>query len=481
MEELKSLYFEIENPLDNKIKWSKILNFYSKSLNYEDFYSAVVRNKTDSNNYFNEDSKKVFSLFMWSLFKNKLLSYKDLELRNLIEKEFFDSSIYDAIKKVGDLESINTFEDLEKVLTDPIINRYFSEIFDDFTGRVIISSDFDLLSKKKLDTVISLRVDPQFLYVIVKNYVEECIKQEIPYYIRFEEKSKKIVINFYSNVEKFKLNTSIIRMIIKEHFSYVLENKDLLSANIDKHIAVRSMFNYDLTEFSKSRTSIIYKSLDSVLYDYVVNHQHILVAYKEGRMNITEYLATVVMETIINQIISDSIASKDEYYLLANSKDFVEMKDFIKNKLMLEMPQILKNRLYLKNSDEVVNFNINEEKSMEIEVEIFMSAIRNLTTILMAKDNMLEKYFRIRIKNECDYAKIDPLKFSLEQSFKNTLFFEKKKYDEYEKTLEIINSDIEKIKAYEKLIEEEQTEEDRKKIKDVYQELISNFGGEVTN
>ena len=41
MDELKTLYNEIENPIDNKIKWSKLLNIYSTSFSYEDFYEKV--------------------------------------------------------------------------------------------------------------------------------------------------------------------------------------------------------------------------------------------------------------------------------------------------------------------------------------------------------------------------------------------------------------------------------------------------------
>ena len=43
MEDLKSLYLRIENPIDNKIKWNKLLNMYSVSFDYEDFYSRVTK------------------------------------------------------------------------------------------------------------------------------------------------------------------------------------------------------------------------------------------------------------------------------------------------------------------------------------------------------------------------------------------------------------------------------------------------------
>ena len=45
MNELKELYSHIENPIDNKIKWNKILNIYSTAIDFDDFFSKVVEKK----------------------------------------------------------------------------------------------------------------------------------------------------------------------------------------------------------------------------------------------------------------------------------------------------------------------------------------------------------------------------------------------------------------------------------------------------
>ena len=36
MDDLKALYFHIENPINNKNKWNEILNIYSSSTDYDD-------------------------------------------------------------------------------------------------------------------------------------------------------------------------------------------------------------------------------------------------------------------------------------------------------------------------------------------------------------------------------------------------------------------------------------------------------------
>ena len=58
MDELRALYMRIENPIDNKIKWNKMLNIYSTSYNYEEFYSGCIKKHKQSDAIkYDSDSK----------------------------------------------------------------------------------------------------------------------------------------------------------------------------------------------------------------------------------------------------------------------------------------------------------------------------------------------------------------------------------------------------------------------------------------
>ena len=98
MDDLKALYFHIENPINNKTKWNEILNIYSSSLNYDDFYSKIVNKINDNNICYDEEDKKNFYLIIWSIWKQKLLSFTEDNLKALIDKKEFDSSVYDVVK-----------------------------------------------------------------------------------------------------------------------------------------------------------------------------------------------------------------------------------------------------------------------------------------------------------------------------------------------------------------------------------------------
>ncbi len=37
MDDLKAFYDKIENPIDNKNKWNKLINMYSSSYDFNDF------------------------------------------------------------------------------------------------------------------------------------------------------------------------------------------------------------------------------------------------------------------------------------------------------------------------------------------------------------------------------------------------------------------------------------------------------------
>ena len=483
MEDLKSLYLRIENPMDNKVKWNKILNIYSTSYNYEDFYLNLTNKDTkDDNLLYDVDDKKTFCLVMWSIWKNKMLSFSEDDLRLLVEKKIFEYDIYDVIGKIRNLESIRTYSDLEHLLTYPVINKYYSELFDDFNHKVVIYSSFRIKTNPNYNTVLSIRVDSTRLYKLLKIYVNECIKYEMPYYIRFNEYGSKVTVNFYSTIENFKKNEEILKVLKKENYTYFHHNNDLLSGSIDDSIGIKNRRIYNSYQYSRERSLIFFKSFDSVTYEYIVNHLSILVSYKGGRMNIIEYLSTYVTEKMINQIIDNTAKSKEDYiYNVTNNGDLDNLKNYIKNKLTTNMKDILKDRLYLKSEESLVPLKINNSKTIKIPIEVFLCGMRNLIMTLMNKDSSIDKAYRIRIKNECQFYGVDYDKFCVDSNFIKKLFYDKKTYAEYQKEINDIHNDFKKIEFLDNLISSELNEETRNKIQDSMNELNKIFNTEDSN
>lgn len=479
MEDLKSLYLRIENPMDNKIKWNKLLNIYSASYDYEDFYARVTKkDKKDNSLLFDNEDKKTFCLVMWSIWKNKILSISEDELRELVENKEFDYDIYDVISKIRNLESIKTYSDLQQVLTDPIINRYFSELFDDFNHKVVVYSNFKIKKYLEYNTIFSIKIDAIKLYKILKIYINECISRELPYYIKFSEYGKKIIVNFYSTIYNFKKNEEILKILKKENYMYFHSNYDILSGNLDDAIALRNKDVFNTYQYVRERSLIFFKSFDSVTYEYIINHLNTLVSYKDGRMNIIEYLSSYVMEKVISQIVDSTIKTSQDYFYIANSEDLINLKKYIKDKLALSMKDILKERLYLKPNGTEIPLKLNDNKTIKISVETFLCGIRNLTLTLISKDSSIEKSYRIRIKNECQFYGVDYDKFCLDSGFVKKLFYNKKTFDNYQKEISQIHDDIKKVESLENLISSEIDEDTRSKIYDGMNELNQIFNVE---
>ena len=482
MDDLKSLYFRIENPIDNKIKWNKLLNIYSTSFNYEDFYSRVTKkDKETTSIHYDIEDKKTFCLMMWSIWKKKILDIPEDKVRELIDNKEFAYDIYDVIKKLRDLESVKTYKSLQQVLTSPDINMYFSELFDDFNHKVVIYSDFNIKKDNSYNTVLSIKVDASRLYKILKLYINECISQEMPYYIKYNESGKKIIIKVYTTIDNFKANESILNILKKENYMFLDENYELLSGNLNESIAIRNKDYFNTYQYQRERSLIFFKSIDSVIYEYLLNHLNTLVSYKDGRMNIIDYLSTYVMEKVVNELVSNSIKSSQEYFLIANSDDLLNLKKYIKEKLSNNMKNILKERLYLKPSGEDITIVINNEKKINVDVDVFMCGIRNLTQTLISKDNSIEKSFRIRIKNECQFFKVDYEKFCLDSGFAKKLFYNKEKYDNYQKEIDKIHNEIKKVENFENLVSSEINQETRDKISESMSELRNLFKMEEGN
>ena len=238
---------------------------------------------------------------------------------------------------------------------------------------------------------------------------------------------------------------------------------------------------FNAYQYTRERSLIFFKSIDSVIYEYIINHLNILVSYKDGRMNIIDYLSTYVMERVVNQLVNKSIKSSKDYFLIANSDDLVNLKKYIKEKLSLNMKDILRERLYLKASDDSISLKLNDNKTIKVEIAIIMCAIRNLTQTLIMKDSSIERAFRIRIRNECQFFKVDYDKFCLGSGFAKKLFYNKDKYDMYQKEIDRIHSEIKKVETLENLISSEINQDTRAKISDSMSELRQIFKVEEGN
>ena len=111
----------------------------------------------------------------------------------------------------------------------------------------------------------------------------------------------------------------------------------MLSGSLSEYIGLRNKDYYNTYQYLRERSLILFKSFDSVTYEYISNHLNILVSYKEGRMNIIDYISTYVMERVVSQLINGTIKTREEYFNFTNSEDLVRLKSYIKEKLSNNM------------------------------------------------------------------------------------------------------------------------------------------------
>lgn len=478
MEDIKALYSRIENPIDNRVKWNKLLNIYSTSDNYEDFFNNIVKKENDDNVYYDREDKNNFVLMIWSNFKQKLLSYSLDNLKNEIENRNFESDIYDAIKDVSELESIKSYDNLLKTLSNRTILKYYARMFLNVDKNVVVFSDVNVNKKINFNSLLTVIVDASNLFKVLRGYINQCINNEIDYYIKYEETGKSITLNIYSSIENLKKNESILNVLKKENYTYFEDNceNSLLSGNINEWISIKNSNNFELHDYLDKRGRIIFRSFDGVIYNYVYNHLNTLVSYKGGRMNLIDYLSTYIMEKVVDDLLSSNIRTNSEYFYIANSSDLLNLKDYIKNKLSFSMKDILKERVYLKDGKYKIPLKLNSNKSIDIEVLTIMCAIRNLALTLISKDSSIEKAFRIRIKNECQFSGVDPDKFCLDSRFSKIVFYNRTNFDKYQKELDLIHSDVEKLNKLDVMLNSpNDDEESRKEISNTMQDLLSIF------
>lgn len=451
MDDLKKLYFRIENPINNRTKWNNLIKIYSTSFNYENFYSQVSNNNTKEILNINNEDKESFYLYMWSKWTNRLLSLKDDEIHDFIEKKEFEYDIYDVINRISTLDKIDSYLGLLEMLTSPHINRYFSYFLDDFNHKILLYSDFSIKNDPKYNTVLSINIDSMNLYKILKLYIDKCDELDLPYYVKYNEYGERITIEIYSTINKTAQNYKIIDEIIKDNNLSFYSNFDILAGNIGYSITIKNKDYYTSYQYAKERSLILFKSFDSVIYEYILNHLDLKISYKDQKLDIIDYISTNVMEKIVKDLVDKSIKNESQYFRIANSNDLINLKRYIKSKISINMKSILKERLYLKQGAEKICIELNKAKNLNIDVNILMSAIRGLTPALLSIDSSLNTALKIRIKNECQFNKVDHEKFCLDIGFTKKLKYNEELYNSFKKEIEKIHNDINKKPTKEEL------------------------------
>lgn len=470
MEELKELYFRIENSILNKEKWEYVLDSYSSSFDFQDFLTKLkVRNTKDLSGL-DVDEKERFQLMMWSTFKQKLLIFTEEELKERIDNDMFDSEIYEVVKVLRSLPSVKTYPELIKVLEDENIKHYHSFLFSEDDHKIKMKSDFDMT---KNSTIITVKIEQASLYKFLKVFVKTCIENELPFNIEFKENREEVKVKILTSIENSPKYFSILNVLVKEDFNFFkkMSIDAIFEGNLDDYTTIKhsNYLNYD--NYLVSRSSIIFKALDSVMYEYVINHLSTIVSYKGGKITLADYLSRCIVEKTVDKLINKNIRTQEDFYLLSNSSDLIEFKGYINEKLSLELRDILKTRLYLKNENERITLKLKGSTVLDIEIKFFMETIRTLLPILVMKDSSLDKAFKIRIKNECLVHKIDPNKICLDEDFSKKIFFDKNQYDRYQTELDKISSDLEKFNNLTRLLsvptEEIQRDEVKKRIEEL--------------
>ena len=476
MDDLKGLYSRIENPIDNKNKWNKILSIYSNSLDYNDFYNNITMKNKSDNCYYYKDYKEKFLLIIWSLFKNLCISFDEEAINENIENKQFDTDFYDLVDLLNNTSSVKEYVELEKILKNELITKYFSKLYQENDNNISLTSNFNIARDYNYNIVYTITIGSENLYGILSDFINKSQENELPIYLKFNECGKYIIINIYATIDNAKKIENLISVIQKENYSFTLENYyNILSGDLSSTISIKNRNYYNENDYYNSRCMILFKSFDSVIFNYVVNHINTTVTYKGGRMNLVDYISNMVTDKVVTELVRKSVKTEKDYANIVNSKGLEDFRVYINDKVYQSLNDVLKEKLYLRDGEDSITLKINDKKTIDVDVSIYMYAIRSLTPTLLTKDYNIDKLFKIRIKNECGYAKVDPEKFCLDLSFTNKTKYDDTKLNSYEKKVSSIKSDINKLNDLEKLFNNTDSEENRKKISTSLQEIINMF------
>ena len=470
MNDFKELYDSIFNPIDDALVWEQITNTYSRSFSYDEFKNNISNiSEKSQNTAIDENDRREFYYNIFEKWKLYLLTLSQEKINMLIADKTYEIDFKELLFILKNNNTSN-FDELKLLLEKETVKKYFSKVVSwDKKESAIITSYYDK-SPSKLDYVLSLNIHNIYIYKIAALFIESCVSEGLPYYIKiFELNDRDNTFNIYVDNVRVKKYLSLINKLRKENASLIGKLvPPILMGKVKGYLGVGSLNIYDKEEYNTKRSRILFNSLEAVLCDYVSNNLDKQISYKSYRISLREFLCMFIADGEIDRLIKEK--DRDISYYAKNYTEINELKDYIQGQLMLNIENIVSKDLRDYTDKDIIKIQMNKSKHITIMLSSLTYAIRRLIPVLMFMDDKLMITLKERIRNECIYENIDENKICFDKESATiiaSLSEEKKDLKSIEKVVKLM-SDTKKLRQKKDLDTEE-----KKILSDSIKEIIN--------
>ena len=317
--ELKDLYGQIKNPIDDVNIINGIINVYAeKDRGMGGFYGRLVKtsNKKNSGQYMIADAD-LFYATMFNKWKKSIVSMTKEEF--LAQRSYGNDfvAMRNYLKTVPDVTTAKEARDIifakrtDKVLENAL-EKYRWDKFGETSGWTHVCSRYLTAKKDRYPNVehrLYLNTDSLDTFKLVNYLTQKFDEHKLPFYFKFDTggyRDDTVVI--YSETETLAEYIDILREIKLEHpdLGARLMSPPLLTGKIDGWIGYGSepakLPDGSNTSFNEVRTKLLEPIVDRNTKKWIMDHRMMKIKYKDMMIPFQEYFARKVIELFINRL-----------------------------------------------------------------------------------------------------------------------------------------------------------------------------------
>lgn len=317
--EIKDLYSQIENPIDDVETIKKIIDVYAnEDKGLGGFYGRLVKASTKNNSgQYNITDSDLFFSKMFNKWKKSIVSMTKEEF--LAQRSYGNDfvGLRNYLKRVPDVKTAKEAHDIvwaerEDASLQRAFEKYRWDSLGDTSGWQHVCSKYLTANKDEYPNVehrLYLNTDSIDTFRLVNYLVDKFDEHKVPFYFKFDIggfRDDTVVI--YSATETLGEYIDILREIRSEHpdLGARLMTPPLLTGKIDGWIGYGSepekLPDGSRTSFNEVRTKLLEPIVDRNTKKWIKDHKTTLIKYQDRMVPFQEYFAIKVAEHFINRL-----------------------------------------------------------------------------------------------------------------------------------------------------------------------------------
>ncbi len=278
---MKKYIDSIQDPLDKDSNLQKYVTAFSQS-NQKDFQNILLSKSPISSQHLdllksNRDSYYQFLFQNWMIFITSISNeqFQQLKKENVIDDDFLllKEKLLTLSKDISIEEISSLFHDSHSSFSN-LARKYGFPPKTQNKWRKI-SSHYFLDNQKKNDYFLSIHSKSYDLFKICRLFHKECLKECIPCQYQFHTSSNQIDnIIIWSDEKNLSHYLDIIRHL-KEKYPNLFsrcEETSPVTSTIIPNVGLGVSNIQSIEDYYSSRCNHIYKSIQTILWNYVINH-----------------------------------------------------------------------------------------------------------------------------------------------------------------------------------------------------------------